>query len=81
MNKRPFSFSQPMTYLIKVTGHLDERLVKWNEPITEVVQGLEQGTPITMLTCTVDQAALHGLLRRLYGLGLPLIAVQIIHEF
>ncbi len=33
------------------------------------------GLPITILTGTVDQAALQGLLRRLYSLGLPLISV------
>lgn len=33
------------------------------------------GLPITTLTGTFDQAALHGLLRRLYSLGLPLISV------
>jgi hypothetical protein len=31
--------------------------------------------PVTTLTGTVDQAALQGLLRRLYCLGLPLISV------
>ena len=32
--------------------------------------------PITTLTGTVDQAALQGLLRRLYSLGLLLISVN-----
>ena len=31
---------------------------------------------VTTLTGTVDQAALQGLLRRLYSLGLPLISVN-----
>jgi hypothetical protein len=34
-----------------------------------------EGLPVTTLTGTVDQAALQGLLRRLYSLGLPLISV------
>jgi hypothetical protein len=33
------------------------------------------GQPITTLTGLMDQAALQGLLRRLYGRGLPLISV------
>jgi len=33
------------------------------------------GPPVTTLTGTVDQAALLGLLRRLYSLGPPLISV------
>ncbi len=39
------------------------------------VESAGDGSPITTLTGTVDQAALHGLLRRLYALGLPLISV------
>jgi hypothetical protein len=37
----------------------------------------DDGPPTTTLTGTVaDQAALQGLLRRLYSLGLPLISVN-----
>jgi hypothetical protein len=35
-----------------------------------------EGLPISILTGTVDQAALLGLLRRLYSLGLPLVSVN-----
>ena len=35
----------------------------------------DDGLPVTFLTGTLDQAALLGLLRRLYSLGLPLISV------
>jgi hypothetical protein len=34
------------------------------------------GQPVTTLRGNVDQAALQGLLRRLYSLGLPLISVM-----
>jgi hypothetical protein len=34
--------------------------------------------PVTILTGTLDQAALQGLLRRLYSLGLPLISATCI---
>jgi hypothetical protein len=43
-----------------------------------MVEDEGDGTPITTLTGVVDQAALHGLLRRLYALGLPLISVNLI---
>jgi hypothetical protein len=39
------------------------------------VESEGDGPPVTTLTGTVDQAALQGLLRRLYSLGLPLISV------
>jgi hypothetical protein len=34
--------------------------------------------PVTALTGALDQAALQGVLRRLYSLGLPLISVNCI---
>jgi hypothetical protein len=42
--------------------------------MTITVEREGDGPPITTLTGTVDQAALQGLLRRLYSLGLPLIS-------
>jgi hypothetical protein len=40
------------------------------------VESEEEGPPVTTLTGTVaDQAALLGLLRRLYAVGLPLLTV------
>jgi len=43
--------------------------------MTVTVGSEVDGLPVTTLTCKVDQAALQGLLRRLYSLGLPLISV------
>jgi len=45
--------------------------------MTITVESEGDGPPVTTLTGVVaDQAALHGLLRRLYLLGLPLISVN-----
>jgi hypothetical protein len=67
----------PGTYRISVPGRLDERLSEWAEGMTVSVEQQGAGLPITTLTGRlVDQAALHGLLRRLYALGLPLIEVK-----
>jgi hypothetical protein len=44
--------------------------------MTIMVECEGEGLPVTILTGTVDQAALHGVLRRLYSLGLPLISVK-----
>ena len=41
-------------------------------------EGEGNSHPVTTLTGALDQAALHGLLRRLYALGLPLISVNFI---
>ena len=45
--------------------------------MTITVDSEGDGPPITTLTGVIaDQAALQGLLRRLYSLGLPLISVN-----
>jgi hypothetical protein len=67
---------RPVTYQIKVPGHLDESWSDWAEGMTIAVESEGDRPPITTLTGTLDQAALQGLLRRLYSLGLPLISVN-----
>jgi hypothetical protein len=69
----------PATYEIKVPGHLDAGWLDWTEAMTITAEE-EDGQAVTALTGTIDQAALHGLLRRLYALGLPLISVNWIAE-
>ena len=76
--KKKLTLDRPATYQIKVPGHLDERWSDWAGGMTITVDSEGDGSPITILTGTVDQAALHGLLRRLYSLGLPLISVNCI---
>ena len=73
--KRKLTLDRPATYQIKVPGHLDESWTQWDERMTVTVESEDDGPPVTTLTGTVDQAALQGLLRRLYSLGLPLISV------
>ena len=69
------SLSRPATYQIKVPGHLDESWSDWAGGMTITVESEGDDPPVTTLTGSVDQAALQGLLRRLYSLGLPLISV------
>jgi hypothetical protein len=73
--KQKLSLDRPATYQIKVPGHLDDRWSEWAGGMTITVESEDDGSPITILTGTVDQAALQGLLRRLYSMGLPLISV------
>ena len=72
---RKLSLDRPATYQIKVPGHLDESWADWVEGVTITVESEGEGSPVTMLTGSLDQAALQGLLRRLYALGLPLVSV------
>ena len=62
---------QPMVYQIRIKGHLDRRWTDWFEGMTITLE--ENGD--TLLTGpVVDQAALHGLLKRVRDLGMPLIS-------
>jgi hypothetical protein len=72
--QRP-TLDRPAVYEIRVPGQLDESWADWFGKVTVTVESQSEGLPVTTLTGTVDQAALHSLLRRLYSLGLPLISV------
>jgi hypothetical protein len=75
ISKQKLTLDQPATYQIKVPGELDENWQDWAGGMTVLVDSDDGGLPVTTLTGAVDQAALFGLLRRLYSLGLPLISV------
>ena len=70
------SLDRPATYQIKVPGELGESWPDWVGGMTITVDSEGDGPPVTILTGTMDQAALQGLLRQLYSLGLPLISVS-----
>ena len=75
--RRKPNLDRPGTYRIKVPGRLDEHSSDWAEGMRVTIEQQGEGPPITTLTGQlIDQAALHGLLRRLYALGLPLIEVK-----
>jgi hypothetical protein len=74
--KQKLTLDRPATYQIKVPGELDKSWSDWAGGMTITVESEGDGPPVTTLTGTVDQAALQGLLRRLYSLGLPLISVN-----
>jgi hypothetical protein len=75
--RQKLTLDRPATYQIKVPGHIGESWSDWIGGMTITVESEGDGSPVTTLTGTVaDQAALQGLLRRLYSLGLPLISVN-----
>ena len=73
--RQKLTLDRPATYQVQVPGHLDESWSDWYGKWMLTIDSDADGLPITTLTGTFDQAALHGLLRRLYSLGLPLISV------
>lgn len=61
-----------MDYQIRLKGHLADRWTDWFEGLSITLEANGD----TLLTGPVaDQAALHGLLRKVRDLGMPLISV------
>ena len=77
MKRNPLKLTlhQLETYQIKVPGALDALWVDDGSMLSIKVEEGADGQPISMITDQMDQAALQGLLRHLYALGLPLISV------
>ena len=67
------STSNAKVYEIRLKGHLEARWVKWFGGLAITLD--ENGN--TLLSGPVeDQAALHGLLKKVRDLGMPLISVN-----
>jgi hypothetical protein len=65
--------NQPIVYEIRIKGHLGRQWANWFDGLTIELE--EDGD--TLLTgAMVDQAALHGLLKKVRDLGMPLISVN-----
>ena len=65
--------SQPLVYEIRIKGHLDQQWTEWFEGLTIT---LEDNGDTLLTGHVVDQAALHGLLRKVRDLGMPLLSVD-----
>ena len=63
---------EPGLYEIRIKGHLADRWAYWFEGLTIT---LEEGGDTLLTGPVVDQSALHGLLRKVRDLGLPLLSV------
>jgi hypothetical protein len=63
----------PGQYEIRIKGHLDDR---WDDWFGRLTITLEDNGDTLLTGPVVDQAALHGLLRKVRDLGMPLISVN-----
>jgi len=76
MSKTPNSKidkSQPPVYEIRIKGHLGSQWTDWFEGLTIT---LEDNGDTQLTGPVIDQAALHGLLKKVRDLGLPLVSVS-----
>ena len=65
--------NQPTIYQIRIRGHLGHQWTEWFDGLTITQE--EDGD--TLLTGPViDQAALHGLLKKVRDLGMPLLSID-----
>ena len=65
--------SQPVVYQIRIKGHLGREWTDWFEGLTIT---LEDNGDTFLTGPVIDQAALHGLLKKVRDLGLPLVSVS-----
>lgn len=74
-SNQKLSLCRPVTYQIIIQGHLDEYWSEWFDGLTVTYNEQDD----TLLTGQVtDQAALHGLLKKVRDLGLALISVNLV---
>ena len=64
---------QPKVFQIRIQGHLSRQWTDWFEGLTITLE--EDGN--TLLSGrVVDQSALHGILKKIRNLGMPLLSVN-----
>jgi hypothetical protein len=63
---------QPLVYQIRIKGHLGREWTDWFGGLTIT---LEDNGDTLLTGPVVDQAALHGLLRKVRDVGMPLLSV------
>ena len=63
---------EPLVYAIRVQGHLGREWTDWFEGLAIT---LEDNGDALLTGPVVDQAALHGVLKKVRDLGIPLVSV------
>ncbi len=64
---------EPGSYEIRIKGHLDNHWAEWFEGLTIT---LDDNGDTLVTGPVIDQAALHGLLKKVRDLGMPLVSIN-----
>ena len=64
---------QPVVYQIRLKGHLSRQRMDWFEGL---IITLEDNGDTLMTGTVIDQAALHGILKKVRDLGMPLLSLN-----
>ena len=68
-----YEADQPLVYQIRIKGHLGPQWMDWFEGL---VITLEEDGHTLLAGPVIDQAALHGILKKVRDLGIPLVSVN-----
>ena len=68
-------FDESGLYEIRLKGHLNDRWADW---FGDAIITLEENGNTLLICNVIDQAALHGLLKRVRDLGMPLLSVNFV---
>ena len=68
--------NQPVVYQIRIKGQLNSQWTDWFEGLTIT---LEDNGDTLLTGPVIDQAALHGLIKKVRDLGMPLLSVNFVN--
>ena len=76
-SRRQLRHSAPSVYEVRVQGRIDSQWTKWFDDMTLCTDEIDETLVFTTISgAVVDQAALLGLLQKLYSLGLPICELR-----